>query len=183
MRMNVHHGLTDQRGFTLAEVLIAAVIITLALVALASVVPIAGYAVQDGNQMSTATFLAEQQLEQAKNLPWVGSPANDCLGASASSTAAPTVPAGGTCINGATTINAGGAITWLADESAVTNFPAYARTVRITDCSTGGGCVGITDSHMRLVTVTVTYTPLNPAPATGTTGPKSIRVQMAVSQR
>ena len=53
----------------------------------------------------------------------------------------------------------------------------------ITDCSTGGGCVGITDAHMRLVTVTVTYTPLNPAPATGTTGPKSIRVQMAVSQR
>src|SRR5207245_9563011 len=66
MRMSVHHGLTDQRGFPLAEVLVAAVIITLALVALASVVPIAGYAVQDGNQMSTATFLAEQQLEQPR---------------------------------------------------------------------------------------------------------------------
>lgn len=181
--MKFHDRVTNQRGFTVAEVLVAAFIITLALVALVSVVPLAGYAVQDGYQMSTASFLADQQLEQAKHLPWVGTPANDCLGVSASSTAAPTVPAGGTCNNGGTTINAGGAVTWLADESAVTNFPAYARQVRIRDCSTGGGCVGITDSHMRLVTVTVTYTPLNPAPTSGTTGPKSIVVQMAVSQR
>ena len=182
--MKFHDRFTNQRGFTVAEVLVAAVIITLALVALVSVVPLAGYAVQDGYQMSTASFLADQQLEQAKHLPWVGTPANDCVGVSASSTAAPTVPAGGTCTNGGTTINAGGAITWLADESAVTNFPAYARQVRISDCGTGGGCVGITDSHMRLVTVTVTYTPLNPAPASATTaGPKSIVVQMAVSQR
>jgi prepilin-type N-terminal cleavage/methylation domain-containing protein len=173
----------DQRGFTLAEILIAAIIVAVALVGLATVVPIAGYGVQEGYNLSTATFLADQKLEQAKNLPWVSLPANDCLGTSASSTAAPTVPAGGQCTDGATNIAAGGAVTWLADESAVTSFPSYARNVRITDCGTAPGCGGVTDAGMRLVTVTVSYTPLNATDSTGTTGPKSIRVQMVVSQR
>jgi hypothetical protein len=74
-------------------------------------------------------------------------------------------------------------VTWLADESAVTNFPSYARNVRITDCGAAPGCAGITDSGMRLVIVTVTYTPLNASGTAGTTGPKSIQVQMVVSQR
>jgi len=183
MSVTVRRLLVDQQGFTLAEILIAAVIMGLALVGLATVVPIAGYGVQEGYNLSTATFLADQKLEQAKNLPWVSSPANDCLGTSASSSAAPTVPAGGQCADGATNITAGGAVTWLADESAVTNFPSYARNVRITDCGTAPGCGGITDAGMRLVTVTVTYTPLNATGRTGTTGPKSISVQMVVSQR
>ena len=183
MRMKLHHSLTDQRGFTIAEVLIAAVIMTLSFVALATVVPIASYGVQEGYQISSATFLAEQKLEQAKNLPWVGSPANDCVGISASSTAAPTVPGGSSCTNGGTNIAAGGAVTWLADEASVTNFPGYSRSVRVTDCGTGGGCAGVTDSGMRLVTVTVTYTQGNATGTVGTTGPKSIQVQMVVSQR
>jgi hypothetical protein len=181
--MKRYRPLTDERGFTIAEVLIAAVIMTLSFVALATVVPIASYGVQEGYAISTATFLAEQKLEQAKNLPWVGSPTNDCLGVSASATAAPTVPAGATCTNGATNIGAGGAVPWLADEGAVANFPAHARNVRITDCSTGGGCAGVTDSAMRLVTVRVTYTGLNATGEIGTTGPRSIQVQMVVSQR
>lgn len=183
MRMKLHHPLIDQRGFTIAEVLIAAVIMTLSFVALATVVPIASYGVQEGYAISTATFLAEQKLEQAKNLPWVGSPTNDCLGVSASATAAPTVPVGATCSNGATNIAAGGAVPWLADEGAVANFPGLARNVRITDCSTGGGCAGVTDSAMRLVTVRVIYTALSATGEIGTTGPRSIQVQMVVSQR
>jgi Tfp pilus assembly protein PilV len=182
MSMTTCHRLSDARGFTVAEVLIAAVIVTLAFVALATVVPIASYGVQEGYQVSTATFLADQKLEQAKNLPWVSSPANDCLGVSASPTAAPTVPAGGSCNGGA----AGAAITQLADEAPITNpagFTAYSRTVRITDCGSGGGCAGVVDSGMRLVTVTATYTPLNATGTTGTTGPKSVQVQMVVSQR
>jgi len=183
MSMHIHNRLTDARGFTIAEVLIASVIITLAFVALATVVPIAGFGVQEGYQVSTATFLADQKLEQSKNLPWVGSPANDCVGISASSTAAPTVPGGSSCTNGGTNIAAGGAVTWLADEASVTNFPGYSRSVRVTDCGTGGGCAGVTDSGMRLVTVTVTYTQGNATGTVGTTGPKSIQVQMVVSQR
>jgi prepilin-type N-terminal cleavage/methylation domain-containing protein len=183
MSMRAYSASTDQRGFTVAEVLIAAAIVSLAFVALAGVVPLASYAVQEGYQLSTATFLADQKLEQTKNLPWVATPANDCLGISASATSAPTVPALVTCTNGATNIAAGGAVPWLADEGAVANFPRYSRTVRVTDCGTGGGCAGITNSGMRLVTVAVTYTPLNATGAAGTRGPKSIRVQMVVSQR
>ncbi len=78
----------NERGFTAAEILIAAVIVTVAFVALARIVPLAGYAVQEGNQLSTATFLADQRLEQIRGVPWTSVPANDCLGISVSSTAA-----------------------------------------------------------------------------------------------
>lgn len=175
---------TDQRGFTVAEVMIAAVIITIAFVALATIVPISTYGVQEGNQVSTATFLADQKLEQIKNLPWTESPANDCLGISASSTEAPKVPVGAACTMGATTVAAGGTAPGLADESstAITGFAGYSRNVRITDCGSGSGCAGITDAAMRLVTVTVTYIPLTAGTGTAT-GPKSVQVQMVVSQR
>ncbi len=177
-------SLRDQRGFTLAEVLVAAVIVSLAFVALATIVPISTYAVQEGNQLSTATFLADQKLEQVKNLPWVGTPANDCLGVSASTTAAPTVPAGASCTLGTTTVAAGGALTWEANESstAITGFSGYSRNVRITNCGSGSGCAGIVDSLMRLVTVTVTYTPLTAGTRTAT-GPKSTQVQIVITQR
>ena len=50
--------LFNERGITVAEVLIAAAILGLGLAALMSVVPVASYAIQDGNQTSTATYLA-----------------------------------------------------------------------------------------------------------------------------
>lgn len=174
----------DQRGFTVAEVLVAAVIVSLAFVALATIVPIATYAVQEGYQLSNATFLADQKMEQIKNLPWVSTPANDCLGVSASSTAAPTVPAGQSCALGATNVASGGALTWEADESstAITNFSGYSRQARVTDCGAGAGCMGIVDSGMRLVTVTVSYTPVSVS-GTVSSGTKSYAVSMIVSQR
>ena len=190
--MHIHRSLTDQRGFTVAEVLIACVIMTLAFVALATIVPIATYAVQEGYQLSTATFLAEQKLEQAKNLPWTGSPApgTDCLGVSATSSAAPTIPAGGAtctlwtapgCTSGVS-ITSGAAIPCLADEASVTNFTAYSRNVRVTNCG-ATPCGGITDAGMRQVTVTVTYTSQNATAVAGTAGPKAVQAQMVVSQR
>jgi prepilin-type N-terminal cleavage/methylation domain-containing protein len=177
------HRFADQRGFSLAEVLVAAVISTIGFVALATAMQIGAYGVQEGIQLSTATFLADQKLEQAKNLPWMSTPANDCLGTSASSTAAPTVPTGQSCTNGPTTISAGGAIPWLADESSsgITGFSGYSRTVRITDCGSGSGCTGITDPGMRLVTVIVSYIPMTGVGVAVTT--KSGQVQMVVSQR
>ncbi len=56
-------------GFTLVEVLLAAMIITIAFVTLLSVIPYSTAAVQSGNQTSTATFLANQKLAEAKNTP------------------------------------------------------------------------------------------------------------------
>ena len=144
----------DERGLTLAEILVAVMIAGIGLVGVLSVIPVSSYALTEGKQLSTATFLGAQRLEQARNAPWVGSPANDCLGLGPS--AAPTVPAGGSCTNGALTIAAGGAT--FADEANVPGYPGYGRTLRITSCATG--CAGITDANLRMVTVNVTYTPL-----------------------
>jgi prepilin-type N-terminal cleavage/methylation domain-containing protein len=174
----------NEHGFTLAEVLVAAVIVTLSFVALARVVPIAGYAVQQGYQGSTATFLADQKLELIKDVPWVSVPANDCLGVSASSTAAPTVPATATCTFGVTTVNGGNALAWEADENstAITNFSGYSRQVRVTDCGSGAGCMGIVDAGMRLVTVIVSYTPPS-VTGTAATSATTYSVSMLVSQQ
>lgn len=149
--------MTSERGFTLVEVLLAAFVMTLGLVGLLSVVPVGTSATTDGYRLSTATFLANQKLEEVRNMPWRSAPANDCLGFSASATAAPTVPAGGTCSLGGTTINAGGALPWFANETSITGFQGYTRNVRITNCGAGAGCSGVVDATLRNVVVTVTY--------------------------
>jgi prepilin-type N-terminal cleavage/methylation domain-containing protein len=53
----------DERGMTLAEVLVATFIITIGLLAVLTAFPFAMSGVETGKQQSTATFLAEQQLE------------------------------------------------------------------------------------------------------------------------
>ncbi len=51
---------------TLVEILVGIVIIGVALVDLASVVPLSSYGIQTGNQVSQATVLTEQRLEQLR---------------------------------------------------------------------------------------------------------------------
>jgi type II secretory pathway pseudopilin PulG len=170
-------------GFTLPEVLLAAMIIIIAFVTLLSVIPYSSASVQSGNQLSTATFLANQKLEEAKNVPWGTAPSNDCLGLSANANAAPAVPAGQTCTLGATVIAAGAALPWAADQNstAITNFNGYSRNVRITNCGVAPGCTGITDAGMRLVTVSVTFQPMTTSSTAAST--KTVSVSMVVSQR
>ena len=111
--------ISDERGMTLAEVLVALPIITIGLLALLSAIPLSTYATQEGSQTSTATFLANQRLEQVRNAQWtalcqvdpttgltVAGPAtvSDKLGVSASPTAAPRDP---------------GSVVTFADESTV----------------------------------------------------------------
>jgi prepilin-type N-terminal cleavage/methylation domain-containing protein len=178
------HG---QGGFTLAELLVAFAVIAVGLAAIMAAIPFGAFGVQEGNQMSTATFLADQKLEQVRNVPWTGTLANDCLGISASPTAAPRVPAAATCTYGATTVAANGTLPWLADEgtAAIAGFSGYSRQVRITDCGVGAGCTGVVDSGLRLVTVTVTYTPLGilNTPGGSAPAPKALTVAMLISQR
>ena len=144
-RRSIHAFACNERGMTLAEILVAIGIIGVGLAALASAIPLSTYGIQEGSQLSTATFLANQRLEQVRNARWTESPAVDEVGVSASSTSAP--QSGGT--------------TTFPDESAVASpYAQYARQVRITDCGTGAGCQSIVSAKLRQITVTVSYRPL-----------------------
>lgn len=163
----------NERGMTLVEILIGIAIIGVGLGALAAAIPLSSYGIQEGNQASTATFLASQRLEQVRNALWSGTaacpvPAGsfDQLGVSASASVAP-------AICGTTTF---------PDESAVASpYTQYARRVRIIDCGVGAGCQGVVSANLRLVTVTVSYRPLTgvgQAPAT-----KDMGVTMLIAKR
>jgi len=161
--------LSNERGITLPEVLIAAAILGLGLAALMGVVPVASYGVQDGNQTSTATFLAQQRLEEIRNAAWTN--ASDCIGLSADAASAPAPSPAGTC--GATAVT-------FPDEAGVPGFAQYARRVRISDCG-ATACGAVTHSAMRLVTVTVTYRPISAAG--GSNADTSVTLEWLVAQR
>jgi len=158
---------------TLAEILVAIGIIGVGLAALASAIPISTYGIQEGSQLSTATFLANQRLEQVRNAVWfwdtTTAAAVDNLGVSASASAAP--QSAGT--------------TTFPDEAAVgapsTEYAQYARQVRITDCGVGGGCQGVVSATLRQVMVTVTYRPLTGVGQAATVKP--VTVTMLIARR
>lgn len=162
-------GLLNERGLTLVEVLLAVAVIGAAVAGVGVIVPIASYGIQDGSQLSAATFLAEQMVERARAATWTLEPAVDCLGASVGNTAP--VPTGATCLGVATTP--------FPDESAgVTGAPQYRRTVRISSCETGA-CAGVNTSGLRLVEVTVDYTPLS----TGSNASRTVQLTWLASRR
>jgi prepilin-type N-terminal cleavage/methylation domain-containing protein len=136
--------IAEQRGITLVEIMIAVAIIGVGLAALSSAIPLAAYGIQEGNQLSTATFLASQRLEQVRNARWeVGPPEVDNLGVG--STAAPV----------------SGLVTTFPDENPMAApYAGYTRTVRITDCAAGAGCSTVVTADLRQVTVTVGYRPM-----------------------
>jgi type II secretory pathway pseudopilin PulG len=172
--MNLLTRLLDQRGITVAEVLAAAAILGLGIAALISVVPVAGHAVQDGNQTSTATYLAQQRLEQVRN----ATATTDCVGLSAAAAAAPGPSPAGTC--------AAGVNVTFADEplNSLPGFGQYARSVRIRDCgdvANLAACGNVTSSAVRLVIVTVTYRPTSAAGVSNVN--TSVNLEWLVAQR
>jgi type II secretory pathway pseudopilin PulG len=159
----------DQRGMTLPEILAAVVVIMVALVALASAIPLSAYGIQEGSQLTTATFLANQRLEQVKLKQWTVKPVVDTVGVSASATAAPQDTLGATTF---------------PDESPVAApYTQFTRRVRITDCGIGAGCGGIVHAGLRQVTVTVSYTPLTGQGQAAAGSTKSAIVSLVVAQR
>lgn len=171
----------DQRGLTLMEVLVAAVIIGVGLAGILAIVPISSYGIFEGRHLSTATFLAEQKMEELRASSWQQTPAGDCLGLSAGNgDVAPTSTA---CIRtNPTACNPGVTCNVAPDESPVPGYSGYNRRVRVVDCgSVVDGCGGVADSRLRRVAVTVTYTPL-----TGfgvATSPKPVVLSMNVARR
>jgi type II secretory pathway pseudopilin PulG len=172
--MSRHGRLFNERGITVAEVLIAAAILGLGLAALMSVVPVASYAIQDGNQTSTATYLAQQRLEQVRNAAWMATV--DCVGLSPDATSPPVPFPVGSCPfpvgpNPPETFS---------DEASVPGFTQYARAVRISDCGVTA-CDDIMHSAMRLVRVTVTYRPISAAGSSNLN--TSVTLEWLVAQR
>ena len=168
----------DERGMTVVEILVAVAIIGVGLVALSAAIPLAAYGIQEGNQLSTATFLANQRLEQSRNATWQAAQpapavpalaAVDKLGVSSPDTAAP--------------VGDGGVITFPDETPIGAPYAGYTRTVRIRSCDVGLGCGTIIHADLRQVTVTVSYRPMTGigvAPA-GTT--KSAVVTMYIAKR
>jgi prepilin-type N-terminal cleavage/methylation domain-containing protein len=156
----------EQRGMTLIETMIAAAVVGVGLVAVSAAIPVASYGVQEGRQLTTATFLAGQRLEQVRAARWeAGPPAVDELGVSAVPTAAP----------------AAGALVTFPDEPDMSGlYAGYARTVRISDCA--AGCGSVTRADLRQVTVTVAYRPMTGAGGLATV-PKAATLTMYVAQR
>jgi len=148
----------DDAGMSLAEVMVAAAIIVIGLVALIGAMPLGTSHVGEANLKTTATFLAEQRLEQVKNAKWTTVPAVDNLGGSGS--------------NGAAAV-----AQWPDEDYGTIAFPGancaagdnsggcrFRRQVRITDCSVVS-CAGIatgtaTVNALRQVTVVVLFHPL-----------------------
>jgi prepilin-type N-terminal cleavage/methylation domain-containing protein len=169
----------DQRGFTVAELLAASVVIGIALLALLRTIPISAYGIQEGSQQSTAVFLANERMEQVKNAQWtavppppwavVPPPPVDNLGVSASATVAP--------------VSVVTAVTTFPDENPMAApYAGFTRKVRISDCNVAPGCGGVQKLDMRQATVTVSYAPMTGVggPAAGAT--KSVVVTLIISQ-
>lgn len=189
--------LADTRGMTLAEILVALVIISIGLVGLASVVPLSSWGIQEGNQMTTSVFLAEQRLEQVKGMRWTaadattGLVANDCLGSSGTTSTSwsfsgGTSPTSATCSTANPPDTAYTTVTY-SDETPSANTLAtpynnYTRQVRVKPCDAAGANCGVSSSALRYVTVRVTYTPLQGLVGVAT-AQKYVELSMLVAQR
>jgi type II secretory pathway pseudopilin PulG len=141
---------------TLVEVLVATLVIGIGLAGLAVVIPVSTWGVHEAHALSTATFLAEQRIEEIRGAAWTATPSeNDCLG-----TAAGAAPVSTTCTRlQPTPCLTGTPCTTYPDEVAVAGYPGHSRTVRIIDCG-ATPCAGVTHGGMRLVRVTVSYRPM-----------------------
>jgi len=168
---SAHGAAAHQAGMTLIEVLIAVAIVGVGLVALSAAVPLAAYAIHEGNRLSAATFLAEQRLEQARRAPWqVGPACVDDLGVSPSSHVAPAS-------------SCAGATTFPDEPEVAPPYAGFSRAVRIAGCDAGGACNGVVSADLRQVTVTVSYRPMTGAGLAPASRAKAATVTMLVARR
>jgi hypothetical protein len=171
MEFPVRRPIANQQGLTVVEILFAVVIIGIGLVALSSAIPIAAYGIQEGNQLSTATFLANQRMEQVHNAQWTACPPADKLGVSASVAEAPV---------------SGGVVTFPDEDPLPAPYGGYSREVRISDLQGPATCPGgvlTGTTGLRQVTVTVSYHPMTGIGMAPTTTAKSAILTMYISQR
>ena len=126
--------LAVEQGLTLAEVLAGLTVLSVGLVAMISLLPLAGFGVHEGGHRSGAAFLAWQRLEQIRHAVGTAEPSTDPLAEATVS---------------------------FPDEPAVAPpHGAFSRSVRVRDC--GLGCSGVQTPGVRQVTVRVTYPARSP---------------------
>ena len=175
----------DERGMTLTEILVALGIISIGLVGLASVMPISSYGIQEGNQVSTATFLAEQRLEQLKAAQWTWNPttgAVDCLGASGTDGSTWTFSGGNPPGSFASCAGANFDDETPSSNPLPTPYNTYTRQARIRPCDAAGSGCGVSDATIRLVTVRASYTPLQGVGGVATTQ-EFVELSMLIARR
>ena len=142
---------------TVVEVIIALGIITVGLLALVAAMPFSTSQIGEANLKTTATFLAQQRLEQIKNARWTS--ATDTLGGAGSDGTAAVAQWPN---EGYHTIAFLGAAP--CDATAQSGGCRFRRQVRIVDCSVlscsgiATGTAGI--NTLRQVTITVFFFPL-----------------------
>jgi prepilin-type N-terminal cleavage/methylation domain-containing protein len=151
MTTRLTRTLTGQRGFTLAEVLVAVVIIMVGLVAVASGFQYATSGVATGRGETIAIFLAEQRIEQVKTVAMINyDPPYPGLSLATGTT---TTEFCQTSTIGATASN--------CQAGAITGTTSYTRVTTITDITTDAGrCTGVTPLLCKRIRVTVTYRPV-----------------------
>lgn len=175
---------SGEGGVTLAEILVATIVISVGLVGLAMVIPLSSYGVHEGNTLSTATFLAEEKLEEIRHASWTSTPSEkDCLGVGSGLEASDTEPTSSTCTRTQpTSCTTGTTCTTFAGETSVSGYPQYSRIVRIRSCDSAA-CAGVTDSNMRLVRVTVKYRAMSGVGGPGATTSRSAVLEMIIAKR
>jgi hypothetical protein len=153
---------------TVVEVVVAAGVILVGLVALLGAMPLGTRLIGESNRMTTATFLAQQRLEQIKNARWTEKPVADTLGGGGSSGTA--------------------AVPQWPDEAYGydAGYPPFRRQVRISDCSVvacGGIPIGTGSANtLREVTVTVSFRPL-PGVATSASNEEGVQLVTLIARR
>lgn len=137
---------SDERGFTLAEVLVATVVILVGLVAVATGFQYATSGVATGRGETIAAFLAEQRLEMLKSTAIAN---YDGLVAGTTTEFCQASNIGATGSN--------------CQTSAITGTASYQRTTTITDNPGGTGCTGAPPLLCKRIRVSVTYRPVTAA--------------------
>jgi Tfp pilus assembly protein PilV len=142
----------DQAGMTVVEVIVALGVITAGLLALIAMMPLSTSLIGESNLKTTATFLAQQRLEQVRNAQWTAAPAVDTVGGSGSNGTAPVADRWPD--EGYSTIV-------IATGATNASYPGYRRQVRIADCSvvvcSGIPTATVSINTLRRLTVTVFY--------------------------
>lgn len=129
------HLVAPQEGLTLTEVLAALTVLSIGLLGMVSLLPLAAFGVHQGAHRSGAVFLASQRIEQIRHAVGLAERGHDPLS------------------------EAG--VRFPDEPSLPAPHEAYSRIVRVRECDLGPGCSGVSASGVRQISVTVTY----PTPA------------------